>query len=67
MAAGSRRVLLDDTVVQKGAQPTRLPEKVPDIGDEAFAPLKVDSRQREASGGGAVEYIDHIVVEPTGH
>jgi hypothetical protein len=54
-------VLLDDTVVQKGAQRSRMPENVRDISDEAFAPLKVDSRQGEANGGCAVEYLDRVL------
>lgn len=56
MAARAHGVLLDDAVVQKGAQHNRMPEKVRGISGEAFAPLKVDSRQGEASGGCTVEY-----------
>jgi hypothetical protein len=61
MAARAHGVLLDDAVVQKGAQHNRMSEKVRGISGEAFAPLKVDSRQGEASGGCTVEYIDHIL------
>ena len=61
MTATAHRVLLDGTVARKGAQHNRMPEKVRDISGEAFAPLKVGSRQGEASGGCTVEYLDHIL------
>jgi len=60
MAARARRVLLDDTVVQKSAQHNRMPENVRDISDD-FVPLKVDSLQGEANGGCAVEYLDRVL------
>jgi hypothetical protein len=38
-----------------------MPENVRDTSDEAFAPLKADSRQGEANGGCAVEYLDRVL------